>query len=150
MERFIFRNDGIDCFASLAMTKKLMKILGIDYGDSKVGIAIGDTESGMALPYKIIKNSGWNNLIADLEKIIKNESVGKIVIGLPIDANGNNSAQTLRVKEFVKEFEKKVKIEIDFCDERFSTQEAQRFTKSKNEDDIAASIILQSYLDKIN
>lgn len=125
-----------------------MKLLGIDYGDSKVGLAVADTESGMALPYQILKNTSWNNLIIELQKICKNENIEKIIIGLPIGSSGKESQQATHTREFVKKLQEDIKIEVELLDERFSTQQAQKLSPGKDEDDIAAMLILQNYLDK--
>ena len=125
-----------------------MKLLGIDYGDVKVGIAVADTESGMALPYEILKGSSWINLIEELKKIIKSERIEKIVVGLPVDSKGKESIQAERVREFVKKLGEEVDIAIEVLDERYSTQEAQKLSPGKKEDDISAMLILQNYLDK--
>ncbi len=125
-----------------------MKLLGIDYGDAKVGIAIADTESGMALPYEILPGQDWNKLIEELKKIIKSERIEKIIIGLPIDTKGKESIQAERVREFVKKLGEEVDVVIEVLDERYSTQEAQKLSPGKNEDDISAMLILQNYLDK--
>lgn len=131
-----------------------MKFLGIDYGESKVGLAMGDDESHMSLPYKIIKNSGWMKLFEELKDLVKAESVETIVIGLPINTIGGSSAQTENVKKFAAELKVHIPVEVILHDERFSSQEAQKlgagsreFRRDKRDDDVAAMIMLQSYLD---
>lgn len=125
-----------------------MKLLGIDYGDAKVGLAVADTESGLALPYKILKKDGWNDLIIELQKICKDERIERIVIGLPVGASGNESEQARRTREFAKKLDADTNIPIDFIDERYSTQEAQKLAAGKDEDDLAAMLVLQSYLER--
>lgn len=131
-----------------------MKFLGIDYGESKVGIAMGDDESHMSLPYKIIKNAGWTKLLEELADLIKAERVETVVIGLPINTIGGASAQTENVKKFAAELKEKIPVEIVLHDERFSSKEAHKlgagsreFRSDKRDDDVAAMIMLQSYLD---
>lgn len=125
-----------------------MKLLGIDYGDVKVGVAVADTESGMALPYQILSGQSWVKLIEEVKKIIKLERIEKIIIGLPIDTKGKESFQAERVREFVDKLGEEVVTAIEVLDERYSTQEAQKLSPGKNEDDVAAMLILQNYLDK--
>lgn len=131
-----------------------MKFLGIDYGESKVGIGIGDDETRLALPYKIIKNSGWTKLFEELSDLAKVESIGIIVVGLPINTVGKSSAQTENVRKFAVELKNKISAEVVLHDERFSSQEARKlgagsadFRRDKRDDDVAAMIMLQSYLD---
>ncbi|MFA6918769.1 MAG: Holliday junction resolvase RuvX [Patescibacteria group bacterium] len=127
-----------------------MKLLGIDYGDVKVGIAVADTESGMSLPYEILKGQSWTNLFEELKKIIKSERIEKIIIGLPIDPKGKESMQAERVREFIGKLEQEINTPVEVLDERYSTQEAQKLSPGRHEDDVAAMLILQSYLDRNN
>lgn len=125
-----------------------MKLLGIDYGDAKVGLAMGDSESHMALPYQILKCNGWDVLIGEIKKICISERIEKIVIGLPVGPSGRESQQAERTKEFARKLDEDINIPIEFLDERFSTQQAQKLSPGKEEDDVAAMLILQNYLDK--
>ena len=124
-----------------------MKYLGIDYGDSKVGLAIGDSESNLALPYKIIKNSGWTTLFQDLADVIKAENVEMIVVGLPLNTRSESSTQTEATRKFALELQKVLGMDLDLFDERFSSQQAQKMGAGQRDDDVAAMIMLQSYLD---
>jgi putative Holliday junction resolvase len=124
-----------------------MKYLGIDYGEAKVGIAIGDDETHLALPYKIITSQGWEKLFIDLADLVKAESIGVVVVGLPINTIGQSSNQTQNVRHFAEELENKVTAEVVMHDERFSSQEAQKLISGKRDDDVAAMIMLQSYFD---
>lgn len=126
-----------------------MKYLGIDYGDSKIGLALGDSESGLALPYKIIKNNGFNNLLAELFKIIEKEKIEKVIVGLPINTQGKKSEQTNKSKRFADQLAEEVEQEVILHDERFSSQQAQKMRPGQRDDDLAASIMLQDYLDAI-
>ncbi|MFA6228428.1 MAG: Holliday junction resolvase RuvX [Patescibacteria group bacterium] len=124
-----------------------MKYLGIDYGEAKVGLAMGDDESGMALPLKIIKNSGRQNLLKELAELIIAEDAGRVVVGLPINTRAESSNQTENVRRFSEELADRTQAEIILHDERFSSQEAQKLRPGAKDDDLAAMIMLQSYLD---
>lgn len=124
-----------------------MKYLGIDYGDSKVGLAIGDSESSLALPYKIIKNSGRTTLFKDLAEIIKAENVEMIVVGLPLNTRSESSNQTEATRKFAAELQSVLGLDLELFDERFSSQQAQKMGAGQRDDDVAAMIMLQSYLD---
>lgn len=125
-----------------------MKYLGIDYGESKVGLSIGDDESRLALPYKIIKNTGWDKLFSDLNDVIRNENISVIVVGLPLNVKAEASQQTEHTKKFFERLkELQSDLTIEFHDERFSSQEAQRLRPGQQDDDIASMLMLQNYLD---
>lgn len=125
-----------------------MKLLGIDYGESKVGLSLGDSESGLALPYKIVSNKGRRSLLQEISKVLTKEKIERIVIGLPLNLHAKKSRQTLTVKRFADDLAEEVEPEIVFHDERFTSREAQKLGRGSRDDDLAAAIILQSYLDK--
>ncbi|HNP74762.1 MAG TPA: Holliday junction resolvase RuvX [bacterium] len=125
-----------------------MKILGLDYGEAKVGLALGDSETRTALPYKIIRNSGWNNLLLELKSICRTERIEKVVVGLPINSAQGDSVLMKRVTEFMKRLREALALEVFGQDERFSTRQARELIdKKRADDDIAAMLILQSYFD---
>jgi putative Holliday junction resolvase len=119
------------------------KILGVDYGQSKVGLAISDTETKIAVPLTVVS---FNDLNLKIEDLIKSEKVEKIVVGLPLGLNGQETEQTREVKEFIKDLRTKTKAEIVTEDERLSTALAK---KQGKDDAVAAMYILQSYIDRI-
>lgn len=127
-----------------------MKLLGIDYGNAKIGLAIGDIESGVSTPIGVIKNLGWNNVVDEINKLCEKERIEKIVIGVPVNPGDMESEQIKNIQQFIKLLSEKTGLEVMEEDERFSTKEAQKLIekgKSKD-DDLSAMIILQSYLDK--
>lgn len=128
-----------------------MKLLGIDYGDAKIGLAIGDIDSGVATPFGVVKNLGINNALDELKKICDKERIEKIVIGVPVNPNELESEQIRKIENFITRLREKTGLEIVGRDERFSTQEAQKLiTKNKAQDDaISAMLILQNYFDSV-
>lgn len=126
-----------------------MKLLGLDYGESKIGLAIGDIESGVATPFGVIKNLGTNNAIDEIKKLCDQERIEKIVIGVPVNPNTLDSEPIRRVESFIAKLKDKTGLEVIGRDERFSTQEAQKLiSKNKSkDDDISAMLILQNYFD---
>ncbi|MBT3690558.1 Holliday junction resolvase RuvX [bacterium] len=119
----------------------MSKILGIDYGESKVGLAISDSDTKLAVPLEIIKNEELEDKI---KYFIDKELVEKIVIGLPISLDGTDTEQTKVVREYISYLKENFKVEIIPQDERLSTKEASR---TGHDDDVAAMYILQTYLD---
>ncbi len=126
-----------------------MKYLAIDYGDSKIGLSLGDSESGLAMPFKIIENGGFRKLLAEIFKIVEKEKIDKIVIGLPLNTRGKKSEQTNKTKKFADQLAEEVEQEVILHDERFSSQQAIKMRPGRRDDDLAASIMLQDYLDSI-
>lgn len=123
-----------------------MKILGIDYGEKKVGLSL--SAGNIALPWKILNNFRSNQeLVREIKKIIKEEKIEAVVIGLPLSCQNKFSTQTWVVKEFIKFFKKNITIPLFIVDELFSSQMAQKQLAGKNDDAQAAANILQTYLD---
>ena len=127
-----------------------MKYLGIDYGSKKVGLAIADLETKIATPFKIIKNK---DILAKISEICKDDNIDKIIVGVPISLKGTMSKQSIEVIKFINKLKDKVDIEVIEQDEKLSSLYANKLlkeTKAKGlDDDVAAMIILQSYLDEL-
>jgi putative Holliday junction resolvase len=134
-----------------------MRSLGLDVGDRRIGVAVSDPSGVLASPLTIIERK---NDIADIEAVIdivRRNDGGKIIIGLPIAADGCFGIQAEKVKGFTKKLREKVDIPMEFRDESFSTDSARKLmlqTKSKKvrrntrDDAIAAAFILQHFLDE--
>lgn len=137
-----------------------MRILGLDVGDVRVGIALSDPTSTIASPLSILNAK---KVLVDKEiiEIIKNRDVKLIVYGLPISLDGSEKRQAEKVKDFIKKLKKsceKENLNLNFVpmDERFSTISANNMLrdigmnkKRKRVDNISAAIILQNYLDSL-
>jgi putative Holliday junction resolvase len=129
-----------------------MRLLGIDYGKRKIGLAFGDTETKIAVPLEVIWKQG-DEAIRDIVSILKKEDMEGIVIGIP-SAVGNhpNEKQIAIVRAFVDKLKKFTDLPIEEEDESFTTAESRRLMNEEGaeaeEDALAAMIILQSYLNR--
>jgi len=128
--------------------------MGVDFGDSRIGVALSDPLGIMATPLKIINRTEEEKDISALIDIINENEVGSVVIGLPISMDGTLGKQAEKVKEFAGELGKKIDIPVEFKDERLSTvvaknlvREARKTDRKTRYDAAAAALILQSYLD---
>jgi len=127
-----------------------MKLLGIDYGEAKVGAAFGDTKSKVATPFKIIKSLGWNEVIKEIATIVASEKIEKVIVGMPKSLTTNSSVQEKRVSDFVDVLRRGVSVPVEIQDESFTTKQAQRLLgDSSPDDDVSAMLILQAYLDRL-
>ena len=136
----------------------MSRILAIDYGDVRVGLALSDLTCTIAQPFKTLNYDDMDHLINQLSEIINEKQVNKVVVGIPYNMKGDDTQQTTKVREFVSILEQKLGYEIIFVDERLTSSEAEKFmhkmdiktgfNKDKI-DKIAASIILQEYIDTI-
>lgn len=134
------------------------RILAIDYGHKRVGLALSDPLKIFAYPFKTLQNDDnfWDNLL----KIISTENVLVIVLGYPLKESGEKSTSTVLIENFKKELELKVNLPIVLRDERYTSDMARvnilESVKSKKRrkdkglvDMNAASILLQEYLDEL-
>lgn len=123
-------------------------ILGLDYGTKRIGLAIAEEGSKLVLPFGVIENKGRDFVLSELQKIIKDEKVKKIVVGLPISLSGRKSLKTKETQEFIDFLAKNLSLAIATMDERLSSRLAKTLSQgTKGSRDIgAAMVILDSYL----
>lgn len=123
-----------------------MRLLGIDYGESKIGLAIGDDITKMALPFKILKESDMTKQVELIDQTIKVELIDLVVIGLPMSLQQNITEQTEHTQIFIKALKDRG-VEVELEDERLSSKAAQSLG-IKEDDAVAAMQILQTYIDR--
>ncbi len=124
-----------------------MRILGIDYGSKRVGLALSNPEQTFAQPYTVIANRG--DLVTNVRKIITKEGIVGIVIGESKNFKGEDNVIMKDIKIFIESLKKEVALPIFLEPEFLSSHQAQHF-QGKHDllDASAAAIILQSYLDR--
>ncbi len=123
-----------------------MKILGIDYGTKRIGLAISDETQTLARELAILSpKQFWQ----DIKTIVEQEGIEQIIIGLPLNMSGQNSEKTDEVQRFFDQLQQLITVPLEFMDERLSSSMAENLPGGKeNVDSLAAQIILQNYLDK--
>jgi putative holliday junction resolvase len=133
-----------------------MRIAGIDYGTVRIGIAMADTEVGIASP---VANYSRRSLPLDAHyfaALAKEEQIGRFVVGLPVHLHGGESQKSTEARAFGKWLGEVTGAPVEFFDERFTTSEADEFlnaaklTKKKRQarrDQLAAQIMLTAYLE---
>ena len=135
------------------------RILAIDHGAKRIGLAVSDPNKIISMPLKTVVLSDLKLLHDELTQIKIEYEIEKIVIGLPLGMDGKKTEQTRKVEDFKNYIEKKIDIPIVMFDERLSSVSAKKslvnqgiktgFNKYKI-DQTAAAIFLQHYLDTIN
>ena len=135
--------------------REIMRTLGIDYGDARVGVAVSDLLGITAQGVKTIKNTGIKKLLSELKEVIDEYKPEKIVIGLPKNMDGSEGFRVDATREFAKKLEEIYDGKIVFWDERLSSMGAKRYLNETNTrgkkrkdvlDTVAACIILEGYL----
>ena len=131
------------------------RILGVDYGDSRIGLSISDQTKSIAFPFKTIKNNNIDSLIEFFRKLMVEKKIESIVLGLPLGMNGKDTNQTKKVRLFSKSI-KILGLPVFFQDERLTSISAKKSLIKENIktghnkwkiDERAATIFLQQFLD---
>jgi len=134
-----------------------MRILGIDYGEKRVGLAISSPVGFIAQGLPTIERVDGEDYLEELADVIQDKEVDEIVVGLPKNMNGSIGEKAEEVLQFVETLKSKFNLPVHTVDERLTTVRAHRAMtgakmskkgKKKRVDMIAAQFILQSYLDQ--
>jgi putative Holliday junction resolvase len=132
-----------------------MRVMGLDYGDKTIGIAVSDPLGYTAQGIEVIKRTNWANDITRIKELLIEYTVERIVIGFPKNMNNTVGPKGEAVLKFKEKLEKEIDIAIDLFDERLTTAQAEKLLisgdvrrdkRKKVIDKLAAVLILQSYL----
>ena len=135
------------------------RVLSVDYGTKRIGLALSDLMQIIGKPYKTIINRNDQQVLEELDIIVKEKNVNKIIVGLPLTLKGEYSEQTNATIKFVEFLKQNMKTEIITYDERLSSIQAknslikQGVKTGHNKgavDQTAAALFLQGYLDGIS
>ena len=134
------------------------RLLGVDFGLKRVGLAVCDETRTLASPLGVYKTKSMRDTIDYVAALAKKECVCAIVAGLPLNLDGSESVQSGRVRAFARNLERVTGLKVELVDERLTTVEADELlieagVKSKARrdelvDSLAAKIILQSYIER--
>ena len=132
----------------------MSRILSIDHGEVRIGLALSDPMRIIASPFRTIKNTGDDNVLAELKEIISENEVSLIVLGHPLGLNGQKTKKTEHVEKFLKRLNE-LGVPVELYDESFSSVRAHQIihemgkkTGNNKEmiDMIAAQVILEDYM----
>jgi putative Holliday junction resolvase len=133
-----------------------MRVLGLDLGQKRIGIAISDEDASIAFPDGALKSVGPRKDVAAVAALCSERGVGRVVIGLPRHLDGREGPEAEAAREFAAALHRATGLPVETLDERWTTLEAERILhdqghKKKRQrglvDSVAASIILRTYLD---
>ncbi|MCX6796110.1 MAG: Holliday junction resolvase RuvX [Candidatus Falkowbacteria bacterium] len=128
------------------MNNKFKKYLGIDWGEVRIGLAIGDSENKIATPFGVVGD------IKEISAVIKNEEIDEIIVGEPLAMANSKLNNKEKYLDFIKELKEKFFIPVFAIDERLTSQAADALLGDKKSkaprDAIAAMLILQSFFDR--
>lgn len=133
-----------------------MRILGVDLGERRIGIAASDLLGVTAQPVGVVEAKSQAEDVARVRERAEERGAGKIVIGLPLNMDGSEGPAARKARRFAAALEREGGLEVELWDERLTTVEAERMLIAAGQrrarrrqvrDRVAAALILQSYLD---
>jgi putative Holliday junction resolvase len=133
-----------------------MRVLALDHGSKRIGVAVSDELRIIAQPLEFIPAEPRAAFFHRLQAILTEKQVGEIVVGMPFNMDGSSGPAVEKVEQFIRDLRARVSLPIHTCDERLTTSEAEnlliqagtrRDKRRKVIDQMAAAVLLQSYLD---
>ena len=127
-----------------------MQIIAFDYGEKKIGVAVGQTSTNTSSPLKIIFNKDNKTNWISISSLLNEWKPGLILVGKPLNMDGSDSEIMKKVDKFYKELKSIYDADIEFVDERLTTFEAREILKDEKHDNVdahAAKILIDNWFD---
>ena len=124
-----------------------MKVMALDYGSARTGVAVSDPTGTLARPLGVVEGAATDNGLAELKRLAREEEVERVVVGLPLTLRGTRGEQAAETERFVVTLRGAVEVPVELFDERFTTDLAQQTAGTAPEDALAAAHLLSSYLE---
>ena len=124
-----------------------MKVLALDYGSARTGVAVSDPTGTLARPVGVVERASTESGLAELARLVRDEDVERIVVGLPLTLRGTRGEQVAETERFVEALRGAVDVPVELFDERFTTDLAQQTPGAAQEDALAAAHLLSTYLE---
>ena len=126
-----------------------MKVLALDYGAARTGVAVSDATGTIARPLGVVSRAATEDGLAELRSLVSQHEVERVVVGLPLTLRGEHGAQAVETDVFVEALRAAVDVPVETYDERFTTTLAERDGGVADEDARAAAHLLESYLQSL-
>jgi putative Holliday junction resolvase len=127
----------------------LTRVLALDYGSARTGVAVSDPTGVLATPLDVVTKANTRKGIERLATIVRETGAARVVVGLPLSLSGRDSAQTVEARAFADRLAARLGegVPVELYDERFTTRLAQRSgTSDTAEDSRAAAVLLEEWL----
>jgi putative Holliday junction resolvase len=124
----------------------LLRVVALDYGSARCGVAVSDPTGTLATPRDPILNPASKKGFQRLKAAIRELEAERVVVGLPLSLSGGDSAQTLEVREFAERLARAIPIPVELYDERFTTSLALKAGGTSSLDSRAAATLLDEWL----
>ena len=124
-----------------------MKVLALDFGSARTGVAVSDPTGTLARPLGVVERAATEGGLAELARLAREQEVERIVVGLPLTLRGERGEQAAETERFVEALRRAVEVPVELYDERFTTDLAQQTAAgTAPEDALAAAHLLSTYL----
>ncbi|CAN5265377.1 MAG: Holliday junction resolvase RuvX [Actinobacteria bacterium] len=123
-----------------------MKVLALDYGAARTGVAISDASGSIARPLEVVERAGSPSGLERIGALVREHDAERVVVGLPLTLKGEHGSQARETDGFVRALEAALEVPVETYDERFTTTLAAQATGTAPEDARAAAHLLESYL----
>ena len=130
-----------------------MKVLALDYGSARTGVAVSDATGTVARPVEVVERAGSEKGLARLAELARREEVERVVVGLPVTLGGERGSQAAETDRFVEALRDAIRLPVETWDERFTTRLAEASAAGGSragEDALAAAHLLTTYLEWLN
>ncbi len=136
-----------------------MRIMALDYGAARIGVAVSDELKLLARPLETIEVKGWKKLLERLRSLVAGYGVERLVVGIPYNMDGSRGPAAERAERFARRLEAALGLPVERIDERLTSREAEKLLaragkardkikQKKRLDEVAAAVILQDYLER--
>ena len=125
-----------------------MRILALDYGAARTGVAVSDASRTLARPLCVVRRAATEAGLAEVARLVAEHEAERVVVGLPLTLRGEHGPQAAETELFVTALRARLGVPVETADERFTTAIARQFGGAAPEDAAAAAHLLQSWLDR--
>jgi putative Holliday junction resolvase len=123
-----------------------VKVLALDYGSARTGVAVSDPTGTLARPLGVVERAGTQAGLDELARLVREEEAERVVVGLPLTMRGARGEQAVETERFVVRLRAVLDVPVELYDERFTTDLARRTDSDTPEDARAAAHLLSTYL----
>jgi putative Holliday junction resolvase len=123
-----------------------MRVLALDHGEARCGVAVSDPSGVLATPLAVVERPDSRKGLAKIATLVEGLGAERVVVGLPLTLSGEEGAQAHEARAFADSLRRRVAVEVDLYDERLTTRMAAATGGQADEDSVAAAHLLESYL----
>jgi putative holliday junction resolvase len=123
-----------------------VKVLALDYGSARTGVAVSDSTGTVARPLEVVQRASSQSGLARIVELVREHQAERVVVGLPLTMRGTRGEQAVETEEFVALLRSALEVPVESFDERFTTDLAEQSGGSRETDARAAAHLLSSYL----